>query len=623
MRWPTGYRGGRLLVPATTMIVALALASSTSAAIITSSGPLTGIGVSEDLNCSVNYAGDEAGEFYGETACGTFVTVDGEHYGPAEVPAGNPGNPAYTPVSQSEVTGSGTTADPYTIVTVVDLGTSDLQLTETDSYIVGQESYRTEVEIHNSSGASVEAIVYRAGDCYLQDSDTGFGSVDPDTGAVACVDAVLDGEGEDVPGTRIEQWLPLSPGSAYYEAEYYSVWGATVSDAPFPNTCACDENIDNGAGLSWSVTIPAGGSVTRSSLITFSPLGHSPLLTTVAADSATATVGGTDGYTITISNPNSSPVGLASITDTLPTGFSYLAGSSSGATSSDPAIGGQMLTWAGPIDVTAASEGADGTVTLHFDVTVSNSTGTYFNYAGGESSEFTVVPTEDSAVVTVSGGGSTSTSTSDTNTSSTIASTATSSSGGSTSGTTAVPPPKLAVSGDVAPVSGSVKIKLPGSSTFVALASLQQIPFGTVVDATHGSVSVTTAGPHGGTQTVTLSGGEFVLTQGRNGAVMATLTGGDFSVCSTARERAHTARAASAHATGKHVVRKLWAEGHGNFATSGDYASASVRGTKWLTEDLCEGTLIHVATDRVAVTNLVNGRHVVVKAGHSYLAKAP
>jgi hypothetical protein len=30
-----------------------------------------------------------------------------------------------------------------------------------------------------------------------------------------------------------------------------------------------------------------------------------------------------------------------------------------------------------------------------------------------------------------------------------------------------------------------------------------------------------------------------------------------------------------------------------------------------------------VATDRVAVTNLDNHHHLIVKAGHSYLAKAP
>jgi len=194
---------------------------------------------------------------------------------------------------------------------------------------------------------------------------------------------------------------------------------------------------------------------------------------------------------------------------------------------------------------------------------------------------------------------------------------------GAPSGSPESPAPVPGRDADVQPVSGSVLVKLPGSSTFVALSAVGQIPFGTVVDATHGSVSVTTPGPHGGTQTVTLSEGEFVLTQDHNGVVVATLTGGDFSVCPTARERAHIARAASKHATAKHVVRKLFANGHGDFTTAGNTAAASVRGTKWLTEDLCEGTLIHVVTDQVAVTNLVNHRHVKIKAGHSYLAKLP
>jgi hypothetical protein len=202
-------------------------------------------------------------------------------------------------------------------------------------------------------------------------------------------------------------------------------------------------------------------------------------------------------------------------------------------------------------------------------------------------------------------------------------STKTSPSGGVPPAPEGVPAPVLGQTGNVAPVSGRVLVRRLGTSGFVALSSLAQIPFGTVVDAINGSVSVTTAGAHGGTQTVTLSGGEFVLTQSRSGVVVATLTGGDFSVCPTARERAHSAHAASKHATGKHVVRKLWADGHGNFTTDGNYASASVRGTRWLTEDLCEGTLIHVATDRVAVVNRVNHRRVTVKAGHSYLAKAP
>lgn len=195
-----------------------------------------------------------------------------------------------------------------------------------------------------------------------------------------------------------------------------------------------------------------------------------------------------------------------------------------------------------------------------------------------------------------------------------------------------VSPPVLAKTGNVAPVKGSVLVELPGSKTFVSLASLTQIPFGTVIETTNGTVSVTTANPNGTTQTGQFFGGQFILTQGKNGLVVAKLGGGNFSVCPTVRERTHRASAsvvaltaphAWAAASGKHVVRKLWANAHGKFSTQGNYAAGAVQGTEWLTEDLCEGTLIKVTRDKVAVTNLVNHKHVEVKTGHKYLAKAP
>ena len=42
---------------------------------------------------------------------------------------------------------------------------------------------------------------------------------------------------------------------------------------------------------------------------------------------------------------------LNSITDMLPQGFSYIAGSSTGATTANPTVGGQTLTWNGPFTV--------------------------------------------------------------------------------------------------------------------------------------------------------------------------------------------------------------------------------------------------------------------------------
>jgi ferric-dicitrate binding protein FerR (iron transport regulator) len=47
-----------------------------------------------------------------------------------------------------------------------------------------------------------------------------------------------------------------------------------------------------------------------------------------------------------------------------------------------------------------------------------------------------------------------------------------------------------------------------------------------------------------------------------------------------------------------------------------------VRGTIWLTEDRCDGTLVRVVRGRVDVRDLTRRRTVVVRAGQSYLAPA-
>ena len=187
----------------------------------------------------------------------------------------------------------------------------------------------------------------------------------------------------------------------------------------------------------------------------------------------------------------------------------------------------------------------------------------------------------------------------------------------------AVPAPVLAVSGNLLPVSGKVCVRLPGSKVCVPLTGLRQVPFGTIIDARHGKVSLTTAAPGGGTQTITYYGGMLKIGQSKNGTVTATLVGGSFKGCPTARERSHIARESARRTSRRHTVRKLWSEGHGSYSTKGNYATGAVLGTRWLTEDRCDGTLIRVVTDKVLVRNLVTHRKHVVKAGHSYLAKAP
>lgn len=365
---------------------------------ITSTGPLTNIVISSDLNCAVNHVSDTDDEFYGGTACGTFVANgEGALYGPAYVPAGGnatgaPGYVALTPIDQTG-TGVGTSVDPYKVTTVADAGT--LRITQTDSYIVGQESYRTDTMITNNGTTTVTVVLYKAGDCYLQNSDYGYGAYDPATGAVTCVGAA-DGGG---PGQRIEQFYPLSPGGSYIQSSYSAVWAAIGTQQPFPNDCAfCDSNVDNGAGLSWTIVLAPGESATRAHLTTFSPLGVAPISTTKAADSPTTEAGGSNGYTVTFGNPNQTAITVTSIVDTLPVGFSYVPGSSSGATTADPTIVGNQLVWTGNFVVPAG-----GSLAMHFGVQVSSTPGTYFNSAGGSADDVAVAGVDNAAGVTVTG----------------------------------------------------------------------------------------------------------------------------------------------------------------------------------------------------------------------------
>ena len=270
--------------------------SAQASATINTPGPLTNIYLSDELNCQVDHLGDASHEFFGDVpgACATLIATGGTLYGPTILPAGGSATPRtpYTVVSQSAVTGAGTPASPYTVVSVVDAGASGLRLTQTDSYIVGAESYRTDVAVANTTGAPISFILYRAGDCFLQDSDNGFGDLDLATGSVSC-------RGSDdgiTPNTRIERWVPRTGGSSAFEAGFSEVWAAIGSQTSFNDTCLCGNYIDNGAGLSWVSSVEANATETFTHDTIFSPTGEiAPFITKTAALDEVA-AGGQDSY---------------------------------------------------------------------------------------------------------------------------------------------------------------------------------------------------------------------------------------------------------------------------------------------------------------------------------------
>ena len=186
--------------------------------------------------------------------------------------------------------------------------------------------------------------------------------------------------------------------------------------------------------------------------------------------------------------------------------------------------------------------------------------------------------------------------------------------------------PRLAAQGLPAPVvgktvnasvvSGTVRVKLPGTKRFVALTDATQLPVGTVFDTTKGTVALTAAGT-GGPQTGRFSRGQFKFGQKRGGLYKGkqtanlTLTGPPLG-CGAKKSGADAAR--------RRHVRFLRAKASGRFRTIGRHSFGVERGTTWLTKDSCAGTLTRDISGRVWIFDFAKRKTIELKPGQSYLA---
>lgn len=186
-------------------------------------------------------------------------------------------------------------------------------------------------------------------------------------------------------------------------------------------------------------------------------------------------------------------------------------------------------------------------------------------------------------------------------------------------GTTTLPPPTTGQTANAEPAGGTVRVKTPGSNQFITLTGGQQIPIGSIIDVLKGTINLTTTADSKTTQTATFFAGVFKLTQTKGAKPITELQlfGSNFKKACPA-----VSRQASTSATKKKVVRQLWGVGKGKFRTKGRYSTASIRGTEWLTQDRCDGTLTRVKVGSVTVRDLLKNKNVIVKAPNTYLALA-
>jgi len=279
---------GALVIAAVALVSAGPAQATTTTQTISSAGPLTRIVLGDDLDCQAQTSGQTAGAFYPAASltatpatgdCGTFVSVGATVYGPdfdANYASGTgislttAGNYlAYTPGAQSAVSGSGTSAAPYAVTGTATAGASGITVSQTDSYVTGQNGWRTDITLRNTTPTAVSGRLYHAIDCYLQGSDNGYGDTERG-GAVVCASSA-----NNASGGPAEELYPVTPGSHYVETYYNTLWGDIDAQTDLPDTCDCTVSEDNAEGVNWDFLLQPGGSATYSLRTNFVATGSS------------------------------------------------------------------------------------------------------------------------------------------------------------------------------------------------------------------------------------------------------------------------------------------------------------------------------------------------------------
>jgi hypothetical protein len=225
--------------------------------------PLT-IRVSSDGTIQVFHSKyPNTGSVYGDPitgASGPFVAINDEVFG-SFVPAwaGLQDPIAMTEVDQSGPMGAGSAADPFQVITTLELssGTYNLRIVQTVSYVNGEDHFQLDWEITNIGGEEACFNFYHAADIFFAGEDEGFGYSDG---------SVVGGY------NRSKDWYmafePLTPADHYKESYYVEIW-EVISLGEDLDDSIDEEFVDNGIAQEWKVCLGARESTILSDLWRF------------------------------------------------------------------------------------------------------------------------------------------------------------------------------------------------------------------------------------------------------------------------------------------------------------------------------------------------------------------
>jgi hypothetical protein len=230
------------------------------------------------------------------------------------------GGAEYTFIEQGPVTGTGTSADPYTESTKykVTLASKDYALvTDTTTYVNGQPQFTSTYTVQNVGTEKLYYHAIVAGDLYVANDDHGtgvflggppkfIGGQNPNTGT-------LGGFVEATPAwTNFQEgfWegpVPYEPTIEQDKGIWNAVRIAAKSSEPVFNNTIDPNLIDNGAGVSWDdhLTAPLEPDMSAS----YSIVARSQVPTTLGVQPVTQshTVGQTGTVTVTATDNVGTP----------------------------------------------------------------------------------------------------------------------------------------------------------------------------------------------------------------------------------------------------------------------------------------------------------------------------
>jgi hypothetical protein len=176
---------------------------------------------------------------------------------------------------------------------------------------------------------------------------------------------------------------------------------------------------------------------------------------------------------------------------------------------------------------------------------------------------------------------------------------------------------------------GTIKFKKKGKRRFKRAKKVEQVPFNSVVDTRGGKVQITAAtGDYAETtpdESVVFYDGVIRIRQRgkRNAPANAKLLGKlRCPKSAAAQSKAGKSSEPVATTSRKRRGRRVWGSGSGNYSTSGQGGTGSVRGTTWLTKDTCHGTFFKVIEGLgITVHDFGLRKNFALGPGQSYFAR--